>query len=450
MTDGGGGEVLVIGGGIAGFQAALDLAAAGIKVHMVEKSPSIGGRMAQLDKTFPTNDCAICILAPKMIETYGHRNIDVMTYSEVKSVSGTVGDFTVEVLRKPRYVDEDKCTGCGACMEKCPKKVPSEFDMGLRERRAIYFPFAQSVPRVATIDEANCIYFKTGKCKICAKTCQVGAIDHDMKPEVVTLEVGAIIVATGYDVYMPYDIEEYGYGRYPNVVTAMEFERIINAAGPTSGHLERLSEDRRRPRRLAFIQCVGARDVRKDRPYCCAVCCMHSTKEAMLAREHYPDTESWVFYTDMRAFGKGFYEYVKRGERDYGIRYIRAKPGEILEDPETKDLRVHYSDREAREVKALDVEMVILATALVPRKDAPELAKVLGVELDEYNFFRAPDELAPTDTTREGVFMAGYCQKPMDIPDAVAHGSAAAARAMETIAVHGARTGAKGGQVVRT
>ncbi len=429
-------SVLIIGGGIAGFQAALDLAAAGVQVHMVEKTPSIGGRMAQLDKTFPTNDCAICILAPKMIETYGHKNIHVRTYAEVQKVSGGIGDFTVEILQKARFVHEDKCTGCGACMEKCPKKVPSEYEMGLAYRKAIYFPFAQAVPRVATIDKDNCIYFKTGKCKICEKTCQVGAIDHDMEDEVVTVNVGAIIVTTGYDVYMPDELEEYGYGRYKNVVTAMEFERIINAAGPTKGHLQRLSEDKGRPKRLAFIQCVGARDVRGDRPYCCAVCCMHSTKEAMLAREHHSDTESWVFYTDMRAFGKGFWEYVERGERDYGINYVRGKPGEIVEDPETKDLTLYYTDREAREVKALEVEMVILATALIPRKDAPHVAGVLGIEQDRYGFFATPNEMMPTDTTREGVYMAGYCQKPMDIPDAVAQGSAAAARAMEAMAQH--------------
>jgi heterodisulfide reductase subunit A len=437
-------SVLVIGGGIAGFQAALDLAAAGVQVHMVEKSPSIGGRMAQLDKTFPTNDCAICILAPKMIETYGHKNIDVRTYAEVQKVSGSIGDFQVEILQKARFVYEDKCTGCGECMEKCPKKVSSEYEMGLADRRAIYFPFAQAVPRVATIDEEMCIYHVRGKCRICEKVCKANAIDFEMQPEKITVNVGAIIVATGFDVYMPNEMTEYGYGRFDNVVTAMEFERIINAAGPTNGHLQRLSEDKGRPKRLAFIQCVGARDVRHNRPYCCAVCCMHSTKEAMLAREHHSDTDSWIFYTDMRAFGKGFWEYVERGERDYGINYIRGKPGEIIEDPETKNLTLYYTDREAREVKALEVEMVILATALVPRKGAAEVASIVGIDLDQYGFFEAPNEMMPTDTTKEGVYMAGYCQKPMDIPDAVAQGSASAARAMEAMATH-----PKGGKDVK-
>jgi len=440
-------SVLIIGGGIAGFQAALDLAAAGVQVHMVEKTPSIGGRMAQLDKTFPTNDCAICILAPKMIETYGHKNIQVRTYAEVQKVSGSIGDFQVDILQKARFVSLEKCTGCGACMEVCPKKVDSEYEMGLAKRRAIYFPFAQAVPRVATVDKDSCLHFKTGKCLLCVKECQADAIDHTMEDEVFTVNVGAIIVTTGFDVYQPVEMEEYGYGRYDNVLTAMEFERIINAAGPTSGHMQRLSEDKGRPKRLAFIQCVGARDVAHDRPYCCAVCCMHSTKEAMLAREHHSDTDSWIFYTDMRAFGKGFWEYIERGERDYGINYIRGKPGEIIEDPETKNLTLFYTDREAREIKALEVDMVILATALIPRADAAEVAETLGIDIDPYGFFVAPNEMMPTDTTREGVYMAGYCQKPMDIPDAVAQGSATSARAMEAIATH-PKGGKQGKEVV--
>ena len=427
-------NVLVIGGGVAGIQAALDLGGAGMKVFMVEKTPSIGGRMAQLDKTFPTNDCSICILAPKMIECFNHPNVTCYTYSELQSVKGKAGDFTVEVLRHARFVSEDRCTGCGVCMEKCPTKVPSEYEMKLSNRKAIYVPFMQAVPRVATIDKDACIFFKTGKCKICEKVCQAKAIDHSMKDEVLTLKVGAIVVATGFDIYMPFDMPEYGYGRYPNVITAMEYERIINAAGPTHGHLQRLSEDHRQPKKVAFIQCVGARDVRGDRPYCCAVCCMHSTKEATLAREHYPDLDSYIFYTDMRAFGKGFDEYTARGHREYGITYIRARPGEIREDPSTHNLTVYYTDTDARQIKALEFDMVVLATALIPRADTVELAKVLGVELDEHRFYKSPDpEFRPTDTTRPGIFTAGYCQKPMDIPDAVSEGSGAAMRAMETI-----------------
>ncbi len=429
-------QVLVIGGGITGIQASLDLAASGVQVHLVEMTPSIGGRMAQLDKTFPTNDCSICILAPKMIECFNHKRINVMTYSVVQAIEGRAGDFTVSVLRKPRYVDPDKCTGCGACTEKCPSKVPSEFDMGLRQRRAIYIPFPQAVPRVATIDAEHCIFFERGKCKVCEKVCQAKAIDFDMKPRVDKLKVKAIIVATGFEVFMPREIEEYGYGTYPNVVTSMEFERIINAAGPTGGHLERMSDDHERPKRLAFIQCVGSRDVRFDQAYCCAVCCMYTTKEAILAREHHHDTDSYIFYTDLRAFGKGFNEYVERAKSEYGVTYIRAKPGEIREDPKTKNLRVVYRDPDTYQIKALEVDMVILATTLTPRKDAKGLADVLGVELDEHGFFRTPKaDTAPMDTTNEGILAAGYCQRPMDIPEAVAQGSAAAARAMRTTGV---------------
>ena len=430
-------NVLIIGGGVAGIQAALDLGGAGMTVHMVERTPSIGGRMAQLDKTFPTNDCSICILAPKMIECFNHPNVNCYTYSELKSVKGKAGDFTVEVLRHARFVHEDKCTGCGVCIEKCPTKTPSEYEMKLAQRKAIYVPFMQAVPRVATIDKDICTYFKTGKCKICEKVCQAKAVDHSMKDEVLTLKVGAIIVATGFDIYMPYDMPEYGYGKYRNVITAMEYERIINAAGPTHGHLQRLSDDHRQPKKVAFIQCVGARDVRGNRPYCCAVCCMHSTKEATLAREHYPDIDSYIFYTDMRAFGKGFDEYIQRGKRDYGITYIRAKPGEVREDPATKNLFLYYTDTEAQKVVQMEFDMVVLATALVPRADTKELARILGVELDGHMFYKSPDpEFKPTDTTRPGIFTAGYCQKPMDIPDAVSGGSGAAARAMETILSH--------------
>jgi len=430
-------NVLIIGGGVGGIQAALDLGGAGMTVHMVEKSPSIGGRMAQLDKTFPTNDCSICILAPKMIECFNHPNVNCYTYSEIQSVKGKAGDFIVEVLRHARFVHEDKCTGCGVCMEKCPTKTDSEYEMKLAQRKAIYVPFMQAVPRVATIDKDICIYFKTGKCKICEKVCQAKAVDHSMKDEVLTLKVGAIIVATGYDIYMPYDMPEYGYGKYKNVITGMEYERLINAAGPTHGHLQRLSDDHRTPKRIAFIQCVGARDVRANRPYCSAVCCMHSTKDATLAREHYPDLDSYIFYTDIRAYGKGFDEYIQRGRREYGITYIRAKPGEVREDPATKDLILYYTDTEAQKVKEERFDMVVLATAIIPRADTKRLAEILGVELTEYSFYMSPDpEFRPADTTRPGIFTAGYCQKPMDIPDSVSGGSGAAARAMETILSH--------------
>jgi heterodisulfide reductase subunit A len=432
---------LVIGGGIAGIQAALDLGNAGIKVYMVEREPSIGGRMAQLDKTFPTNDCSICILAPKMMECFSHRNVTVHSYSEVIKVEGKVGDFKVTVLKKPRYVDEDKCTGCGACSEKCPTKAPNKFEMGLGIRKAIYIPFAQAVPRVATIDANICRYMTKGKCQVCVKRCQAEAIDFEQKPREVIINVGSIVVATGFDAYMPHDLKEYGYGKYPNVVTAMEFERIINAAGPTRGHLERLSEDHGRPKKLAFIQCVGSRSPKTGRAYCSTACCMHATKEAMLAREHHDDTDSTIFYTDTRCYTKGFNEYVERGKREYGIVHIRAKPGEIKEDPETKNLAIYYIDPKTRKIATHEAEMVILSTAMIPAEGIGDLAKVLGVELDEYGFFKVKDLIrAPVETTRSGIYVAGYCQSPKDIPDAVSQASAAAACAIGDITANGGVT----------
>ncbi|MEE9151723.1 MAG: CoB--CoM heterodisulfide reductase iron-sulfur subunit A family protein [Thermoplasmata archaeon] len=430
-------DVLVIGGGIAGIQASLDLADKGLKVHLVEKKPSIGGRMAQLDKTFPTNDCSICILAPKMADFHDHENINVMTYSEVKEVRGKAGDFQVRVLKKARYVDVDKCTGCGECAPKCPKKLPNEFDMGLGIRKAIYIPFLQAVPKKMTIDKENCIMLIKGKCGNCKKVCRAGAINFEDKDLILELNVGAIIVAIGFDVYDPTNITEYGYGKYDNVYTAMEYERLICAAGPTQGHLKRRS-DEKRPKNIAFIQCVGSRDLSRNQPYCSRVCCMHTTKEAILAKEHYPDIKSLVFYMDLRALGKGFQEYVDRAKEEYDVEYIRAKPGNIEEDPGTKNLRIWYDDTIERKLKCIEVEMVILATTLVPTKSGKELAGVLGTEIDEYGFFKNADLLfAPMDTNVEGIYIAGYCQAPMDIPEAVAQASGAAARAAETISIKG-------------
>jgi heterodisulfide reductase subunit A len=430
-------DVLVIGAGVAGIQASLDLADKGFKVHVVEKEPSIGGRMAQLDKTFPTNDCSICILAPKMTDCYSHDNINVMTYSEVQEVSGSAGDFKVKVLKKARYVDMDKCTGCGECSEKCPKKIPNEFEMGLGIRKAIYVPFLQAIPKKMTIDKENCMMLIKGKCGVCKKICKAEAIDYEDSDEIVELNVGAIIVATGFEVYDPSSIVEYGYKKFENVYTAMEYERLINAAGPTKGHLERRS-DESRPKHLGFIQCVGSRDLSRDQPYCCRVCCMHTTKEAILAREHYPDIKSTVFYMDLRAFGKGFQEYVDRAINEYDVEYIRARPGQIEEDPETKNLKIWYDDTVERKLKCMEVDMVILATTLIPTKTSRDLAKILGLEVDEYGFFKNVDPLfAPMDTAVEGIYLAGYCQTPMDIPEAVAQASGAASKAAETITIKG-------------
>jgi heterodisulfide reductase subunit A len=424
-------SVLVIGGGVAGIQASLDLADKGVIVQLVEKEPSIGGRMAQLDKTFPTNDCSICILAPKMADCFGHPNINVWTMSEVVGLEGSRGNFKAKVLKKARYVDEDKCTGCGECLEKCPTKgLPNSWEQNLTTRRAVYMAFMQAVPRVAIIDPEHCRFLLEGKCGVCKKVCKREAIDYEMKDVEMEFNVAAVVVATGFDVWDPTPSTEYGYGKYPNVFTAMEYERIINAAGPTHGHIQRRS-DGHEPTTMAYIQCVGSRNLKTDHPYCCSVCCMHSTKESMLAREHIEGIKSTIFYKDMRACAKGFNEYVERNKRDYGVEYINSD-ATVQGQTENGNPIVSFDILGKSHQKEFD--MVVLATTLVPSKGNVELAKKLGVELDEYQFFKTLNRtLDPINSSRPGVYLAGYCAGPMDIPESVAMGSAAAAKAMEAL-----------------
>jgi len=427
-------SVLVIGGGIAGIQASLDLANRGTKVYLVEKTPSIGGRMAQLDKTFPTLDCSICILAPKMIECFRHPSIDMLTYSEVKEVKGEAGNFAVRILKKPRYVDATRCTGCGTCMEKCPAKVPSEFDMGMGNRKAIYMPFKQAVPLIATIDTEHCLYFTKGICKVCQKVCPSNAVDYEQKPEETTVNVSSIILATGFDIFDPSVMSEYGYGRFKNVIHSMEFERTISASGPTDGHLVRPS-DGKEPKSVVFVQCVGSRSQHGEFPFCSSVCCVYATKESILIKEHAPETEVYIMYIDMRAVGKGFQEFVDRAKRERGIKYIKAHPGGIAEDPATKSLQMHYEDILTGEMKKLNADLVVLCPALIPKEDNKKIAETMGLELDECGFFKSRDNLtAPVDTNVPGIYICGYCQSPKDIPESVAQASGAAARAAETIA----------------
>jgi heterodisulfide reductase subunit A len=427
-------SVLVVGGGIAGIQASLDLANRGTKVYLVEKTPSIGGRMAQLDKTFPTLDCSICILAPKMIECFRHPNITLLTYSEVKEVSGQAGDFTVKVLQKPRYVDAEKCTGCGTCMEKCPAKAPNEFDMGLGNRKAIYMPFKQAVPLIATIDTEHCLYFTIGVCKVCQKVCPSNAVDYEQKPKETVLNVSSIVLATGFDTFNPSSMKEYGYGKFKNVILSMEFERLICASGPTNGHLLRPS-DGKEPKSIVFVQCVGSRSQRGEFPYCSSVCCVYATKESILVKDHTPETQVYIMYIDMRAVGKGFQEFVDKAKKQYDVNYIKAHPGGIAEDPITKSLQIYYEDIKTGEMKKLCTDMVVLCPALIPKKDNKKIAEAMGLELDDYGFFKSKDQLiAPVDTNIPGVYICGYCQSPKDIPESVAQASGAAARAAETIA----------------
>ncbi len=428
----------MVGAGIAGIQASLDLADRGLKVYLVEKSPTIGGRMAQLDKTFPTMDCSICILAPKMIECFRHPNIEILTCSEVKDVTGLAGSFKVRVLRKPRFVKADKCTGCNTCTEKCPVKVPNEFDMGMGMRKAIYMPFPQAVPRIAIIDQDNCLFFQKGVCRVCEKLCPAHAIDFDQEPEETMLDVSSIILATGLEIYNPTRISEYGYGRHENVLISLEFERLINASGPTKGELLRPS-DKKHPRRIIFVQCVGSRTLQEGFPYCSSVCCMYATKEAILTREHNPECEVYILYMDLRVFGKRFQDFVTRARNEWGVKYVNGRPSVILENPDTKDLLIRYQNIIDGELEELEADLVILCPALTPREENLVLAEFLNLGLDEHNFFQTKDPLLNSvQTNVPGVFVCGYCQAPKDISESVTQASAAAARVAEVVAsTHG-------------
>jgi heterodisulfide reductase subunit A len=419
--------VLVIGAGIAGIQAALDLAEQGLRVHLVERSPTIGGRMAQLDKTFPTNDCSTCILSPKMVDCARHPNIILHTYAEVLEVRGQAGGFSARVRQRARYVDPDLCTGCGDCALKCPRKVPDEFNLGLNQRRAIYLVFPQAVPMIMTIDPDECIYLTRGKCRLCERVCEAGAIDFEQQDQELVLEVDSIVVATGFDFFDPTILSHYHYHDYPNVITALEYERLINAAGPTGGHLRRPSDDQ--PAQvIGFVQCAGSRHLRHNR-YCSTVCCVHSTKEAVLAWEHDHGARSYVFYTDLRGSGKGFRAYMDRAAGEYAVSYVHGRVAHITEDDAHNPV-IHYEDASTSRPQRMTVDLAVLATSLVPRRDAPDLAHVLGIELDDFGFVKV-SPLAPTDTTRPGILACGCCVGPSDIPQSVTQASAAAARAAE-------------------
>ena len=421
-------KALVIGAGIGGIQAALDIADGHHKVVMVEREPCIGGRMSQLSETFPTLDCSACILTPKVVDVSQNEDIELHTYSEVVEVSGVIGDFTVKIRKKARLVDLEKCTGCGICTEKCPVVVESEFDRGLGKRKAIFSPFPQAVPNVPVIDQANCIYMKRKKCGVCKKVCEADAVDFEQQDEIIEEKVGAIVVATGFDLLGRDFYGEYGYGQYPDVVDSLQFERMLSASGPSKGDVRRPS-DGEVPKEVVWIACVGSRDDSKGISYCSKICCMYTAKQAVLYKHRVHDGQPYVFYMDVRAGGKGYEEFVKRAQVEEGVVYLRGRVSAVYQDG--KKLLVHGDDTLSGSQVIISADMVVLACAIRPRATAEQLAQTLRIPYDSDKFYtEAHVKLRPVETNTAGVFLAGVCQGPKDIPETVAQAGCAAAKVL--------------------
>ena len=415
---------LVVGGGIAGMNSALALAKEGYQVYLVEKDPSIGGNMAKLDKTFPTMDCSACILTPKTAEVARNENIHLYTYSEVESVDGYVGNFEVTIRHKPHYINQETCTGCGSCAQECLVECGNEFDLGMKSRKAAYIPFPQAVPNKYTIDMKHCI-----RCGVCQEICPVNAIDYNDKETTSKIKVGTIILATGYQAFDPSVIKQYGYGKYENVITAFQMERLLSSVGPTAGKVKRPS-DKKEPKSIIFLQCVGSRDFNEHgHKYCSRVCCMYATKQARQYKEKHPEAKVYIFYIDIRAFGKGYEEFYNRAGLDYGITYVRGKIAEVFED-EDQNIIVRGEDTLLQREIELKADMFVLSVALEPRSDMNHIARLFNVQRSEDGFImEAHPKLGPVETLTEGIFIAGSVQGPKDIPDTVAQAKAAASSA---------------------
>jgi heterodisulfide reductase subunit A len=418
------GDVLVLGGGISGIQAALDMATAGFKVYLVDKAPTIGGKMAQLDKTYPTIDCSMCIESPKFIECDRHPNIEIMTYTDIDAVEGSAGDFTVTLIKKPRYVIADACTGCGACTEYCPVKVPDPFNQDQSLSKAVHIYFSQAVPLVTYIDD-SCLYLKNKSCTICQNVCEKGAIDFQQTAEKVHLKVGAIVLSPGYETFDPKIRGDYGYGTIENVVTSLDFERLLAATGPHEGQILRPS-DHKHPHKVAWLHCVGSRQtVAGGNTYCSAVCCAYTQKQVILAKDHVPDLEARIFHNDIRAYSKDFERFYQRAERLPGVQFIRSYTSIGGEDPITKNVTIRYATDDG--VREEEFELVVLSVGINPPKDAQRFARIFGVELNAHGFCMT-DPFNPLQTSRPGIFVSGAFMGPMDIPEAVYTASAASAQ----------------------
>ena len=425
------GSVAIIGSGIAGIQTALDIANSGFRVQLIEEKANVGGVMAQLDKTFPTNDCSSCMMGPKLAELANHPNIDIFAYSEVLNLEGEPGRFQITLRKKARAVDPERCVACNVCAEKCPQNVSDPFNLNLNQRKAIYIPYPQAVPLVYTIDKEHCTYFTKGKCRICEKVCENKAVIFDQQDEIITLDTGALILAGGFK---PFDARrkgEYGYGQWPNVITSLEYERILSAAGPCQGHIQRIS-DAKVPRRIAWIQCVGSRDSHMGNDYCSAVCCMSATKQAMITKEHASNIDTSIFFIDIRAQGKGFDRYYERSASENGVRYVRSLISKVIPNPEDDTLSISYagSDHHLRE-KTFD--MVVLSVGLCANDSTVQLAERIGVSLNAHGFCDS-DLLDIVATSKPGIYVCGAAQGPKDIPESVQQGSSAAAQATALLA----------------
>jgi heterodisulfide reductase subunit A len=429
-TNGNFGDVMVVGGGISGIQASLDLASAGYKVYLVEKSPTIGGHMAQLDKTFPTNDCSMCIESPKFVECNRHPNIEIMTYTEVDSVEGKAGDFRVTLVKKPRYVLEHKCTGCTTCVEYCPVKYPDPFNQDISPNKAIHIYFSQAIPLVTYIDD-SCLYLKEGKCSICQGVCKANAIDFNQTPEKMVVKVGAIVLSPGFEPFDPKIRGDYGYGKYENVVTSLDYERLLCATGPYEGEIRRAT-DKKHPHKVAWIHCVGSRQVIPGgKSYCSAVCCTYTQKQVILTKDHDADAECTIFHNDIRSYGKDFERFYQRAENLPGVRFIRSYVSIGREIPESKNVTIRYSTPEEG-VKEEEFDMVVLSVGLSPPKDSEGLADKFGIELNSHGFCKT-NPVNPMETTRPGVYISGAFQGPIDIPESVVTASGAGSQCGELL-----------------